>query len=78
MLDRIRKVDFSLVDTILYLDAYPCSADALAYYHKLKDGKDELVKKYEAMYGPLTAYGNDSESDWNWIKGPWPWEYDAN
>ena len=78
LLDRIRKIDFSLVETILFLDVYPCSTEALEYYHKLRKMREELVAKYQATCGPLTAYGNDSECEWNWIKSPWPWELEAN
>ena len=28
--------------------------------------------------GPMTMYGNVSRDSWDWVKGPWPWEPDAN
>ena len=76
--EQIQKICFAIDETILYLDVYPCSRDALSYYHKLIAQKNALVAEYETKCGPLTAYGNVSTSDWDWIKSPWPWEYKAN
>lgn len=75
---RIKEIDFALADTILYLDVYPCKKEALEYYHKLLCTRQTLVKMYEDAVGPLTAYGNVSPGDWDWIRSPWPWEADAN
>lgn len=75
---RIKEIDFALADTILYLDVYPCKKEALEYYHKLLCTRRTLVEMYEDASGPLTAYGNVSPTEWNWVKSPWPWEFDAN
>lgn len=77
MLDEIRADDFSLIETALYLDANPESAEALSYYRGLKDKREKLRKQYETSVGPLTAAGNEA-STWEWTKDPWPWEPEAN
>ena len=74
LLQRIRQIDFALYDTILYLDAYPNCRKALAHYHSLLDMKNKLTAEYQAQFGPITAFGNDSRTEWNWTKTPWPWE----
>lgn len=74
---KIRKVDFAIAETVLYLDAYPCCMEALSYYHKLVEMRDKLVAEYQT-YAPITAMGNTSADSWDWIKSPWPWHYDAN
>ncbi len=71
---RIQEVDFALYDTVLYLNAYPCSDEALAHYHSLLNTRKMLVAEYERAVGPLTMNGNESTSDWVWTKTPWPWE----
>lgn len=78
LMQKIRQVNFALVETILYLDAYPCSSEALEHYHCLKKEAEELKEKYESTCGPLTALGNQSRSEWSWIKSPWPWHTEAN
>ena len=77
-LRKIQEIDFALYETILYLDAYPENAEALAYYHSLLDARRRLVNEYERVYSPLTAYSNASTSKWNWVNDPWPWQYEAN
>lgn len=77
MMSRIRAVDFALNETVLYLDAYPDSVEAMKYYQKLVKERARLMDSYQGQCGPLTMYGNQSNS-WDWIRGPWPWEPDAN
>ena len=75
--EKIQSVDFSLYEVILYLDVYPHSCDALETYHKLKAQREALHAEYEKTYGPLTPFGNQSHTSWDWFDGPFPWEYDA-
>ena len=77
LMDQIRAVDFALYETVLYLDVYPNSCDALETYHKLKAQREALRKEYEASCDPLTAFGNQSTASWDWMSKPFPWEYDA-
>lgn len=78
LLCKIRAIDFSLYETVLFLDAYPHDGEALAYYHKLLEQRKSLMEEYESSFGPITAMGNKCVNEWKWVKSPWPWEYDAN
>ncbi len=78
LLERIRMVDFALVETILYLDAYPDNRQALAFYRELVNESNRLTEQYEKNFGPLTATANRSTTSWDWVKTPWPWELAAN
>jgi len=75
---ELQAVDFALQETVLYLDAYPDHAQALDYYHRLIELRRELMERYERNCGPVTMYGNQSQTSWDWVKGPWPWEPEAN
>ncbi len=77
-LNRLRAIDFAIQETVLYLDAYPDCAQALSYYHQLKAQRKDLICAYEKTCGPLTMYGNESTTSWDWTQDPWPWECDAN
>ena len=78
-LEKLRMVDFSMIDTILYLDAYPDCKAALDYYHKLKKQRCELVRELaEKCDMPITNFEHSNEQSWIWTKGPWPWEPCAN
>ncbi len=76
-MEQIRAVDFALYEIVLYLDAYPHSCDALETYHKLKEQREALHREYEEACGPLTPYGNESRTTWDWTNKPFPWEYTA-
>lgn len=78
LLSRIREVEFAIVETVLYLDAYPDNRQALAFYQDLLNERNRLVDQYEKTVGPLTATGNRSNTSWDWVKNPWPWEFAAN
>ena len=76
LMEQIRAVDFALYETVLYLDVYPHSCDALETYRKLKAQSDALHAEYESVYGPLTPFGSKGDS-WDWMEKPFPWEYGA-
>ena len=79
LLKKLQQIDFAMTDVIIYLDAYPCCKEALAYYHKLKAEREGLVTTLQDKYNmPITAYGNVSECNWDWTDAPWPWEFSAN
>ena len=78
LIRELQLIDFSLIETILYLDAYPCSTEALDYYHKLLCEKKKIETLLADSGYPIVAQGNTSKTEWTWTKGPWPWELDAN
>lgn len=76
--NKLRAVDFALVELTLYLDAYPDCAEALAYYHRLREERTRLAGSMNEQGAPLTHRDNHSQSSWQWVKTPWPWEPEAN
>ena len=78
LLRRLQALDFSIVDTVLYLDAYPNCRSALGHYHRLIAERDDLLRRLAKEGNPVTVYENGSADAWDWGKGPWPWEPSAN
>ena len=74
----LQALDFAIQETVLYLDAYPESRPALDYYHQLLAQRNEAMAAYERDCAPVTMYGNQSRTSWDWVEGPWPWEPEAN
>ena len=74
LLRRLSEIDFAIYDTVLYLDAYPDCAEALAHYHMLCDARRPLVVEYEKAVGPITAFSNANRTAWEWTATPWPWQ----
>ena len=78
-LRRLQAIDFALADLILYLNAYPHSAEALAYYHELREERKQLLSTApQGTFPALTAMDNHTPNQWTWVLGPWPWENEAN
>ena len=77
LLNELRALDFALLETGLYLNAYP-SEEALAYFSKTKEAREKLSYEYEHHYGPLCLQNGVVNGSWQWTNGPWPWESEAN
>ena len=77
LLNDIRALDFALLETGLYLNAYDCP-EAVAYFNATKEAKERAVHAYESEYGPLLMKNAAESGSWQWTKGPWPWESEAN
>ena len=75
---RLQALDFSIVDTVLYLDAYPNCRSALEHYHRLVDERNALLLRLSRCGMPITIYENRAEDTWDWGNSPWPWEPSAN
>ena len=79
LIAELQSVDFSIVDTVLYLDAYPDCRKALAHYKTLIAEREALRRALAEECGmPTTAYENASDDAWEWVRGPWPWQIEAN
>jgi len=75
LLYNILKHNFVLTELDLYLDVYPFDRNMVNTYNKFLNDKKKLCDMYEQNFGPLTLEGlNIGDNDWNWVKGPWPWE----
>ena len=77
LLNEIRALDFALLETGLYLNAYDCE-EAKDYFKMTQDKREKLAKEYETTYGPLRMENGVQNGNWSWVKGPWPWESEAN
>lgn len=78
--ERLTAVSFAIYDTVLYLDAYPESARALAYLSNLRREKAELAEALRTLGAPPATFseaGTDGGA-WEWTNGPWPWQNDGN
>jgi spore coat protein JB len=75
LLEQIQAADFVLVELSLYLDTHPKDQQALQQFNQYSQYSMQLKAAFEAKYGPLLQFGNSSAGpDWDWGKGPWPWQ----
>lgn len=78
LLCAIQKYSFALYDLQLYLDTHPNCTEAMQAFKKYKAMKQSAEEQYVRIYGPITPCQSDTESEWNWIQNPWPWEKEGN
>ena len=67
LMDIITKASFAMDDVKLFLDTHPNCMEALEYYRKAKEMREEAWEMYTYNFGPLSAYDVAN-------KGPMPWE----
>ena len=76
--NKIRQLDFSLLETALYLDAYPNDAGAAGYFRQIRCELDKATAEYEEKYGPLTYKAGLNGECWKWTSDAWPWESEVD
>ena len=74
-LQRLRELEFALLETNLYLDTHPNSRNALDYYQKVKAARDIMYEDYVKNNGPMFA-ADVRQDNWSWVDMPWPWQND--
>ena len=74
LLRRLSALSFALAETNLYLDGHPTNRAALDYYRNTYAEYTALKDEYERTYAPITPSANESDSEWKWVREPWPWE----
>lgn len=74
---ELMALGFALTELGLYLDTHQDDREALKLFREYTALVEEGRKRYEAAYGPLRLKDAGDKSRWNWIDGPWPWEYDG-
>jgi len=75
MMLRMQELSFAQKETELFLDGHPGNRRALAYYAETKAEYDLLKEEYEKTYAPITPGAAAGETEWRWVRTPWPWEY---
>ena len=76
LLREINEVSFAVDEAKLFLDTHPCDEEAMMNFQEYSQKRNELLKKYSKLYGPLTVDLADMSCTecWNWILEPWPWQ----
>lgn len=76
LLNKVRMYNFAIIEANLFLDTHPENKDALMYLKKVNELYEKAKSEFVARYGPLKV--TDVTENFDWVKGPWPWEVEAN
>ena len=75
LLTNLDALGFAMIDLNLYLDVFPNDREKINLYNQYRKEKEEILKEYEAKFGPITTNSNSLNSiPWAWNNMPWPWD----
>ena len=72
---EVQMFDFVAHEINLYLDTHPKNQRMIQLYHEYVDKANQARENFEKEFGPLFVTNTQSENNFDWIKGPWPWDY---
>ncbi len=74
---ELMALHFAIVELGLYLDTHQNDQEAFALYASYVKLYDEGKMRYEKQYGPLKQTATAALGSYQWLKEPWPWEYEG-
>lgn len=74
LLKRISECEFVCVELNEYLDTHPNDCKARKDYYCFSRKLEDLIKEYEAQFGPLKNFGHSPTEAGCWICSKWPWQ----
>lgn len=77
-LHRLQALNFAVTELGLYLDTHSDDQDATDLFNQYVEQYADALKQYEQVSGSTTQLGAALTGRYEWLDGPWPWDYDAN
>lgn len=77
-LHELQTLAFAITELGEYLDTHSNDREAINLFRSYTQLYREGCERYEAMHGPLTQKSAAEQGSYNWLKDPWPWDFDAN
>ena len=74
---ELMALAFAAHELALYLDTHKEDKEALALYRNYVRLAEDGRSRYEEVYGPLQVGAAGENGTWNWLNGPWPWDYEG-
>lgn len=77
-LHELQTLAFAITELGEYLDTHSNDKETFELFRNYVRMYKEGRQRYEAMHGPLTQREAADQDCYNWLKDPWPWDYEAN
>lgn len=78
LMTQLQTMAFMIQDLALYLDTHAEDTEALELYRKYQKQYHTCMAEYQKHNGPLTHAMSGDSKTYDWLDGPWPWEYSKN
>ena len=76
-LTELMAIDFAADELELYLDTHCDDSEAFAMYQTFLALKKEARSRYVKQYGPISQDDMLGAKCYDWLKEPWPWDYQS-
>lgn len=74
----LQTLAFAITELGEYLDTHSGDKEAFELFRNYVRIYKENKACYEATHGPLMQCGTAEQDAYNWLKDPWPWDFEAN
>ena len=78
MANWLHALHFAISELGLYLDTHPSDMEALELFNQYVEQYGEAMQNYEQKHGALNQMAAGMHGRYDWLDGPWPWDYEAN
>lgn len=75
LLLNVQIYQFVAHEINLYLDMHPNNQNMIELYREYVKKAQKATEEFEKNYGPLVVSDASSKCLFEWLQGPWPWEY---
>ena len=74
-LGEVMTLQFVCHELHLYLDTHPQDTEAFSVLKSMLSLCAEAKRRYTEKYGPLCPADLSCSENFEWLKAPWPWEF---
>lgn len=72
---EVQMYNFIAHEINLYLDTHPDDHNMIQLYQEYVEKAKKAQMTFEKKYGPLEVQNSENKVPFDWLQGPWPWEY---
>lgn len=72
---EVQMYTFVAHEINLYLDTHSQNQRMVQLYNEYSKKAEESSRSFENQYGPLMVENSSNQTPFQWVQGPWPWEY---
>ena len=77
-MSELQALEFVVLELGLYLNTHPEDDEAFALYKQYVAMEKAARAAYESKFGPLMKSSAAAGERYDWMKDPWPWNYQQN
>jgi spore coat protein JB len=75
---ELQVMNFVLQELALYLDTHPDDTEAFTLFKQFTAMEKTAREAWEKANGPIKRSAAAQGERWDWLKDPWPWNYEHN